>query len=107
MQKDVHLYPVAASGTDERAEYTMRASAQMTGGRYIFLTDDSGIGGAHAEPHIPCYVVTRFDRALVRMAESEMTGKHVFAPAGEILRTVGNPVDGTCTTKSSGNVVLY
>ncbi len=107
VQQDVHVYPVAASGTDPRAEYTMRAAAQISGGRYIFLTDDSGVGGAHAEPHIPCYVVTRFDRAMVRMVESEMTGGHVFAPATEVIRTVGTPVDGKCQTQSSGQVVLY
>jgi hypothetical protein len=107
VQNDIHLYPVAASGTDPRAEYSMRAAAQISGGRYVFLTDDSGIGGTHAEPHIPCYVVTRFDRALVRMVESEMTGSHVFAPAPEILRTVGSPVEGKCETKASGQVTLY
>jgi hypothetical protein len=107
IQQDIHIYPVSASGTDERAEYAMRSAAQITGGRYIFLTDDSGIGGTHAEPHIPCYVVTKFDRALVRMVESEMSGQHVFAPAPEVLRTVGSPVDGKCQTQSSGQVVLY
>lgn len=107
VQQDVHVYPVAASGTDPRAEYTMRAAAQISGGRYIFLTDDSGVGGSHAEPHIPCYVVTRFDRAMVRMVESEMTGNHVLAPEAEVLRTVGTPVDGKCETQSSGQVVLY
>ena len=85
----------------------MRATAQMTGGRYVFLTNDSGVGNSHAEPHIPCYVVTKFDRALVRMVESEMSGQHTVAPTGEVLRTVGSPVDGKCTTVSSGQVVLY
>ena len=105
--KGIHIYPVASSGVDGLAELAMRSAAQLTGGRYIFLTDDSAIGGAHAEPHIPCYVVTKFDRALVRMVESEMSGQHVFAPLGEILRTVGSPTDGTCQTQSNGPVVLY
>ena len=107
IQQDIHIYPVSASGTDERAEYAMRSAAQITGGRYIFLTDDSGVGGTHAEPHIPCYVVTKFDRALVRMVESEMSGAHVFAPTNEVLRTVGSPTDGKCQTQSNGQVVLY
>ena len=107
IQQGIHIYPVSASGTDDRAEYAMRSAAQITGGRYIFLTDDSGIGGTHAEPHIPCYVVTKFDRALVRMVESEMSGTHVFAPTNEILRTVGSPTDGKCQTQSNGQVVLY
>ncbi|MBX3233307.1 MAG: VWA domain-containing protein [Labilithrix sp.] len=105
--KDVHIYPVAASGSDERTEFTMRTAAQMTGGRYVFLTDDSGVGNAHAEPKIPCYHVTRFDGALVRMVESELTGQHVQPDAKAILRSVGNPVNGQCATKSSGTVSIY
>ncbi len=108
LQKGIHIYPVAASGTDPRAEYTMRTAAQITGGRYIFLTDDSGIGNAHAEPHIPCYHVTRFDSAIVRMVESEMTGGRVAPAAEEILRTVGSPSpDGKCTLQSKEEVTLY
>lgn len=105
-QKDVHLYPVAASGADDRTEFTMRTAAQMTGGRYVFLTNDSGIGGDHAEPHIPCYQVTRFDGALVRMVESELSGKRVAPATNEIVRTVGDPKDGVCAV-SSGSVSIY
>ena len=57
----IHLYPVAASGIDDLAEFTMRTAAEVTGGRYLFLTNDSGIGGSHAEPHIPCYYVTTLE----------------------------------------------
>jgi hypothetical protein len=105
--KDVHIYPVAASGADPRAEFTMRTAAQITGGRYVFLTDDSGVGNAHAEPHIPCYHVTKFDGALVRMVESEMSGTHVQPKPEEIIRTVGNPQNGQCATKDQGNVSIY
>lgn len=105
-QKDIHLYPVAASGTDDRAEFTMRTAAQMTGGRYVFLTNDSGIGNDHAEPHIPCYEVTRFDGALVRMVESELAGQRVAPAATEVLRSIGNPANGQCAI-SSGNVSIY
>jgi hypothetical protein len=105
--KDVHIYPVAASGADARTELTMRTAAQMTGGRYVFLTDDSGIGNAHEEPHIPCYQVTKFDRAIVRMVESEVTGTHVEPGEGEVIRTVGDPHDGQCVTKSAGPVTIY
>jgi hypothetical protein len=93
----VHVYPVASSGIDDYTEYQMRAVAQLTGGRYIFLTDDSGIGNSHAEPHIPCYSVTRLDRAVVRMIESEMSGQRVDAADDDVLRVVGNPdADGKC-----------
>jgi hypothetical protein len=106
LAKGIHVYPVAASGTDDRTEYTMRSAAQITGGRYLFLTDDSGIGNDHVEPHIPCYHVTRFDGAIVRMVESEMTGKHIAPSPDQIVRTVGNPVDGKCVRKD-GPVVIY
>jgi hypothetical protein len=106
-QKDIHLYPVAASGTDERMENTMRSAAQYTGGRYLFLTDDSGIGNAHKEPSIPCYRVTRFDKAMVRMVESEVTGTRIEPAESEVIRTVGSPVDGKCSLQGGEQVVIY
>ena len=36
----------------------MRQAALVTNGRYLFLTDDSGVGLSHAEPNIACYRVT-------------------------------------------------
>ncbi len=42
--KGIHVYPVAASGANDLLELTMRNAAQLTGGRYLFLTDDSGVG---------------------------------------------------------------
>ncbi len=58
----IHLYPVSASGTDDLLEMTMRSAAQLTGGRYLFLTDDSGVGDPHKTPEIPCYFVTRLEK---------------------------------------------
>ena len=58
---------VAASGVADKAEYAMRAMAAATQSRYLFLTDDSGVGNPHAPPAIDCYLVTRLD-ALVRLA---------------------------------------
>jgi hypothetical protein len=107
VQKGIHVYPVGASGVDASAELTMRGTAQMTGGRYLFLTDDSGIGNSHAQPHIPCYVVTKLQGAMVRMVESEMNGTRAEPAAGEVLRTVGSPTDGKCTLQDQTRVVLY
>lgn len=107
VQKDIHVYPVASSGVGQEAELAMRGAAQVTGGRYIFLTDDSGIGNSHAEPHIPCYVVTPLQGAMVRMVESEMKGARVGPTANEVIRTVGAPIDGKCTLQNKTDVVLY
>jgi hypothetical protein len=104
-KKGVHVYPIAASDTDPAAEYQMRSAAQMTGGRYVFLTNDSGIGNDHAEPHIPCYSVTRLDSAIVRMIQVELTGRDVAPESTEVLRSVGRPnKEGKCQL-SSGMLV--
>ncbi|HEY5938508.1 MAG TPA: vWA domain-containing protein [Kofleriaceae bacterium] len=95
--RGVHVYPIASSGIDDGTEYQMRAAAQLTGGRYLFLTDDSGVGNSHAEPHIPCYSVTRLDRAVVRMIETELAGRQVATKPADVLRRVGAPDEsGTC-----------
>jgi hypothetical protein len=106
-QKDLHLYPVAASGADDRTESTMRTAAQITGGRYLFLTNDSGIGNDHMEPHIPCYQVTLFSNAIVRMIASELSGTRIEPQPSEILRTVGNPQDGKCVLSDDVQVSIY
>ena len=97
-QSGIKVYPVAASGVADEAEYLMRLAAQLTLGRYIFLTNDSGIGNDHAEPHIPCYQVQLLKHLLVRAIGSELAGRRLPASGTEILRTVGNPAqDGSCT----------
>lgn len=75
---------------------TMRSAAQLTGGRYLFLTDDSGVGGLHLEPSIPCYFVTRLDAALLRMIDIELSGVYHEPAPQEILREGGDPQDGAC-----------
>ena len=46
----IRVIPVACSGTDRSTEYLMRSFALATNGSYIYLTDDSGIGGSHQKP---------------------------------------------------------
>lgn len=105
--RDIHLYPVASSGVDETTEFTMRASAQLTGGRYLFLTDDSGVGGSHKEPTIPCYFVTRLQQALTRMVAIEMTGEYREPATEEVLRTGGDPTDGACELEDGATVLIF
>ena len=95
-QQGIRLYPVAASGVANEAERLMRIAAQQTMGRYMFITDDSGIGNSHAEPHIPCYQVQYLNDLMVRAIGSEVAGQRLPAQ-GEIIREVGEPVDGVCT----------
>jgi hypothetical protein len=106
--RGVHIYPIASSDTDDAAEYQMRSAAQLTGGRYVFLTNDSGIGNDHAEPHIPCYNVQRLDHAIVRMIEVELTGKYVEADSKQVIRQVGKPdKEGKCKLSSGALVASF
>jgi hypothetical protein len=103
----VHVYPVASSGVDELTELSMRTSAMLTGGRYLFLTNDSGIGGDHKEPTIPCYFVTSLRSAILRMVDIELTGKYHEPAATEVIRTGGNPQDGACKLGSGETVFAF
>ncbi len=99
--RGIHIVPLAASGVDETAEFLMRSMGQLTGGRYLFLTDDSGIGNPHAEPTVDCYVVTRLDGLVQRVLQSLVTGMRVEPEGEEVIRTVGNYRAGICQVDES------
>jgi hypothetical protein len=77
--KSVRVFPVAASGADLRCEFVMRTAAFMTLGQYLFLTDHSGVGNAHAEPHVPQYGVEHLNGLMIRMIAGELAGKRFTA----------------------------
>ncbi len=95
-EKGVSIYPVAASGVADLAESVMRTSALLTGGQYIFLTDDSGIGNSHALPKFPCYHVEKLKDVMVRVISDELAGKRSEPDPSNLIRTVGHPVNGIC-----------
>ena len=75
----------------------MRTGAEVTGGRYLFLTNDSGIGNDHKTPTIPVDIqVTSLDKAMLRMIAMELTGTQIEAAPEDVIRTSGDPNDGTC-----------
>lgn len=106
-EQGIHLYPVASSGVDELTELSMRSAAQLTLGRYLFLTDDSGVGNDHKEPSIPCYFVTRLNDAILRMVEIEMSGVYREPDPTEVLRMGGSPADGACLLESGETVFAF
>ncbi len=87
-EKGVAVYPIAASGVLHVAEFSMRTEAMLTGARYVFLTDDSGVGNTHAEPHFPYYDVQKLDKLIVRMVAMELTGQPIQANQADIIRRV-------------------
>jgi len=95
-KKGVAIYPVAASGYDDACEFVMRACALMTGAQFVFLTDDSGVGEKHGEPHIPFYHVERLNHLMVRTIASELSGRRLDPDPARVVRTVGQvPQAGT------------
>jgi Mg-chelatase subunit ChlD len=94
--RGVQIVPVAASGVEDSAQYVMRTMAALTQGRYIFLTDDSGVGNPHEEPDIACYVVTRLDQLIGRVLAGIAEGRRIEPGASEVIRTVGDYDRGRC-----------
>jgi len=94
------FYPVAASGVASEAEIVMRAAAAGTGGQYVFLTDDSGVGNGHAEPHIPCYEVQSLRDVMIRMVHTELAGERISANQQRTIRSVGRSNDGVCQLRA-------
>lgn len=108
-KRGIGIYPVAASGVADEAEYLMRMAAQSTMARYVFITDDSGIGGGHAEPHIAkdCMQIQFLNALLKRLLRSELAGGYIPPTANEVIREVGAPIDGVCTFEDGTKAYLW
>ncbi len=65
--KGIRLIPVVSSNSERETELFARSIAISTGGTYIFLTDDSGIGGSHLEPIIGDYEVEKLYDIIIRV----------------------------------------
>lgn len=63
----IRIIPLTASGIDKSSEYLMRSLALLTNGTYLFLTDDSGIGGSHIKPTTDSYDVEMMNEMIVRI----------------------------------------
>ncbi len=56
-KKGIKIIPVTGSGLNKSGEYLMRALALGTNGKYVFLTNHSGIGHKHIAPSTDEYEV--------------------------------------------------
>ena len=87
--RGVKIFPVAASGTDDQAEYVMRELAFVTGGRFVFLSYGAGgaaTGGA-TDITPDDYDELPLDQLVVRLVEDEI-----------LALTGGEPAPTTTTT---------
>lgn len=76
-EKGIRICPVLASGANDLCEYLARQSAIYTGGTFVWITNDSGIGGDHYDPDVINAVVEKLNDLLVRLINGYKTG--VFA----------------------------
>ena len=74
-EKGIRVCPIICSGADTLCEYVMRQAAVYTGGTFVYVTDDSGIGGAHHDPEIPNDVVERLNDLMVRLIKGYHSGQ--------------------------------
>ncbi len=66
-EKGIHIIPVAASGVDKETEFFLRFTALATDGTYLFLTNDSGIGGDHLQATVGEYEVMPLNDLMVKV----------------------------------------
>ena len=63
----IKLIPVAASGVDKDTEFMLRFFDLATGGTYVFLTNDSGIGNDHIEASVGDHEVEPLADLMVKL----------------------------------------
>lgn len=63
----IKIIPVAASGVDKDTEFMLRFFDLATGGTYVFLTNDSGIGGDHIEASVGDHEVEPLADLMVKL----------------------------------------
>ena len=51
-EKGIQIMTVSGSGIDKKTEFYFRSQSLITGGQYVYLTDDSGIGYSHEKPTV-------------------------------------------------------
>ena len=73
-EKGIRICPIICSGAADLTEYTMREAAIYTGGTFIFVTDDSGIGGSHHKPETPEVTIELLNSLMVRLVKGYHTG---------------------------------
>lgn len=77
-KKGIRIVPITASGINKTAEYLLRSIALSTNGTYLFITDDSGIGGSHIKPSTDNYEVKLLNDLLKNLIKN-----YIYVPQCE------------------------
>ncbi|MDH5493651.1 MAG: VWA domain-containing protein [Myxococcales bacterium] len=78
--RGIRILPVAASGANRQVEYLFRAMGSMTSTPYVYLTDDSGIGGRHLEADTDRVAIEYLSDLLTRLVASDLRGQGMHEP---------------------------
>ena len=65
--KGIKIIPVFCSSHEKDCEFMCRQFAILTNGTYVFLTNDSGVGGEHIEASVGEYQVESLQGLIVRL----------------------------------------
>ncbi|MBO4435805.1 MAG: VWA domain-containing protein [Fibrobacter sp.] len=65
----IKIIPVAASGVDKDTEFMLRFFEVSTGGTYVFITNDSGIGFEHIEASVGDHEVEKLADLMIRLIQ--------------------------------------
>ncbi len=67
--KGIRIIPIVCSGADKNTEFLMRSIALATNGTYLFLTNESGLGGEHIKPTTDVFSVELLNNLLPRIIQ--------------------------------------
>jgi hypothetical protein len=71
--RGIKIYPLASSGLDDQGEYIFRQLAQISGGKFLFLTyGPQGGPGDETSHHVEDYSVLSLDQLIIRIVEEEL-----------------------------------
>lgn len=82
-EKGIRIIPIASSGIDKETEFLLRLLDIYTGGTYLFLTDDSGIGESHLKPTVGRYTVEFLNDLMVKVMARYLAVDQLTLAEGE------------------------
>ncbi len=111
VRRGVKIFPVGASNLAGDGEYIFRQMAQLTGGKFVFLTykngsDPSSGPGTETNHDVDSYSVDMLDKLVVRLVREELTklSTPVKLPVQPIVQQQPSPV-ATPTVQASAQLV--
>jgi hypothetical protein len=73
LERGIKIFPIASSGLDDQGEYIFRQLAQISGGKFLFLTYGAdGAPGDDTTHHVDDYSVLSLDDLVVRIVQEEL-----------------------------------